>query len=136
VFAVGTGWTRCVQTVTLPDLTGRTLAPGHYLALRLTVPASSAAPTVELADVQLEPGPVATPFERRPCSLEAALCARYFQSKTVRTENGARHIGFSPMRAAPTVTLSAGAASHITPAGFELTHTTAADTTIDANAEL
>jgi len=135
-FAVGTGWSRCVQAVTLPDLTGRTLAAAHYLALRLTVPTSSAAPTVELADVQLEPGPLATPFERRPRSLEAALCARYFQRKTVRTENGNRHIGLSPMRAAPTVSLSAGSAAHITPAGFELTHTTAADSTVDAIAEL
>lgn len=135
-FAVDTSWTRCVQTVTLPDLTGRTLAAGHYLALRLTVPSSSAAPTLELADVQLEPGPVATPFERRPRALEAALCARYFQKMTVRSENGDRPIGLSPMRAAPTVTLGAGSAAHITPHGFELTHTTAADSAVEAIAEL
>jgi hypothetical protein len=32
-----------------------------------------------LTGVQLEPGPVATPFERRPIGTELALCQRYFQ---------------------------------------------------------
>jgi hypothetical protein len=31
-----------------------------------------------VTDVQLEPGPVATPFERRPIGTELALCQRYF----------------------------------------------------------
>jgi hypothetical protein len=34
---------------------------------------------LELLDVQLEPGPVATPFERRPIGTELALCQRYFE---------------------------------------------------------
>ena len=29
-------------------------------------------------DVQLEPGPVATPFEHRPIATELALCQRYY----------------------------------------------------------
>ncbi len=32
-----------------------------------------------LTGVQLEPGPVATPFERRPYGTELALCQRYYQ---------------------------------------------------------
>jgi hypothetical protein len=32
-----------------------------------------------ITDVQLEPGAVATPFERRPIGTELALCQRYFQ---------------------------------------------------------
>ena len=33
-----------------------------------------------VTDVQLESGPVATPFERRPIGTELALCQRYFQT--------------------------------------------------------
>ena len=33
----------------------------------------------DLARVQLEPGPVATPFEHRPITTELALCQRYYQ---------------------------------------------------------
>jgi hypothetical protein len=62
---------------------------------------------------QLEPGPVATPFERRSYGLELALCQRYFY----RTDKGFSLQGYSgggganvyahisfpvPMRAAPT----------------------------------
>jgi len=37
--------------------------------------------------VQLEPGPVATPFERRPIGAELALCQRYYQH-TIRAQIG------------------------------------------------
>ena len=32
-----------------------------------------------ITGVQLEPGPVATPFEHRPIGLELSLCQRYYQ---------------------------------------------------------
>jgi hypothetical protein len=134
--ALTTGWTRCTRTLTLPGLSGRTLAAAHYIALRLTVPSASAAPTLEFADVQLESGPAATPFERRPHALELALCQRYLQAKTVRAADGSRHIPLAPMRAAPTLTLGAGTGAHITRDGFELTYTSAADCTVQAHAEL
>ena len=35
-----------------------------------------------MTGVQLEPGPVATPFEHRPYGTELALCQRYYQSFT------------------------------------------------------
>ena len=36
--------------------------------------------TTDFKEVQLEPGPVATPFEHRPIGTELALCQRYFCS--------------------------------------------------------
>ena len=36
--------------------------------------------TWTIGNVQLEPGPVATPFERRPIGTELALCQRYYES--------------------------------------------------------
>jgi len=61
-------------------------AAGTYVASPLVVTSLSAGAntTVEfgagtLGRVQFEPGPVATPFERRPLSTELALCQRYFE---------------------------------------------------------
>ena len=41
---------------------------------------SSAGTWVEIANVQLELGSVATPFEQRPVGLELSLCQRYYQT--------------------------------------------------------
>jgi hypothetical protein len=46
-----------------------------------------------LTGVQLEPGPVATPFERRPIGTELALCQRYFQVLTALRLAGNTTIG-------------------------------------------
>lgn len=40
---------------------------------------SSVVNTLNIASVQLEAGPVATPFERRPIGMELALCQRYYE---------------------------------------------------------
>jgi len=64
--------------------------------------------------IQVELGPVATPFERRPTALEMALCQRYYQYNelqlafTYRINNNESQRGFGipivpTMRAAPTV---------------------------------
>jgi hypothetical protein len=66
-----------------------------------------------LTDVQLEPGTVATPFERRSYGQELALCQRYYQHKvptwgTSRsTDNFIHSQSFfkSTMRITPTLTL-------------------------------
>ena len=43
--------------------------------------------TPRIAQVQLEPGPVATPFEHRPCGTELALCQRYFYDANLDSGN-------------------------------------------------
>jgi hypothetical protein len=68
-----------------------------------------------VTDVQLEPGPIATPFEQRPIGTELALCQRYYEvfgpmtmmfpwgsaTQTVRS-----HSSFAvTKRAAPTITM-------------------------------
>ena len=58
---------------------------------------------IKYYNIQLEEGPIATPFEQRPIGLELALCQRYYQKR-------AMYVGATPssmridMRAAPTIT--------------------------------
>ena len=65
-----------------------------------------------VSNPQLEPGPVATAFERRPIALELAMCKRYFQwvpyglSYTQTTASAQfieTAIGWAEMRATPTL---------------------------------
>ena len=69
--------------------------------------------TWTVGNVQLEPGPVATPFERRPIGAELALCQRYFYKTdkgfslqgygTITGSNNYTHMTHpTTMRAAPT----------------------------------
>lgn len=131
---LSTDWARIVRTVTLPDISGQTLGDGHGLRVNLRLPAQLSG-EIDIACVQVEAGGVATPFERRPAALELALCRRYFERLSVRTENGARHIPLAPKRIAPSVTVSTGSAGHVTPNGFELTYTAPDDCDIEADAE-
>ena len=46
-----------------------------------------------VTDVQLEPGPVATPFEQRPIGTELALCQRYFETGNLNIRRGSSEAG-------------------------------------------
>ena len=86
--------------------------------------------TWTIGNVQLEPGTVATPFERRSTGQELALCQRYFQSyasTTFRAEGYFTASGstFSltsafctSMRTAPTISSSYSTSSNITNGPF------------------
>ena len=114
-----------------------TLDPAVEQGMALRILRTNTEPaTTRITGVQIEPGGAATPFEHRPAALEEALCRRYFEAKTVRSENGSRHIALAPKRIVPAVTVSAGAPSHVTEDGFELADTAAQDSDIAADAEL
>ena len=67
----------------------------------------------DLVDVQIELGPLATPFEQRSYGQELALCQRYFcggpSGATLNVTGATANVSFStffpvPMRAVPTIT--------------------------------
>jgi hypothetical protein len=73
-------------------LSGKTIGTNHYVGVTFMVPINSTY-TFDLAQVQFEPGPVATPFERRSYGQELALCQRYF----VIYRGDASTTGFAPI---------------------------------------
>jgi hypothetical protein len=59
--------------------TGSWLAGSFYVSTTSTQWAKTTGNFINITDLQLEEGSVATPFERRPIGVELALCQRYYQ---------------------------------------------------------
>jgi hypothetical protein len=103
-------WNRVSRTVTIPTLTPNAGTRCLVVTLRI----SGATGASFWTGVQLEPGPVATPFEHRPIGTELALCQRYYQvggSGLALTNNSSRLKGggftfATRMRANPTMTIN------------------------------
>ena len=87
--SIGTTWDRYSFTFTLPSIAGKTIGSNHSLILAIWMDAGSTyaartdtlgqqSGTFDFWGVQVEPGPVATPFEERPYGLELSLCQRYY----------------------------------------------------------
>ena len=127
-------WTKYTHTFTVPSDSGLTLtnaaASLEVKWMQFNSDTGTAAWELNLAQVQLELGDTATPFEHRSYGDELARCQRYFQTSftdspgTGNTSNvgivmaggsttgnsttflGPAHVQLSPsMRAAPTVTI-------------------------------
>jgi hypothetical protein len=100
--SIGTTFQKVTVTATVPSISGKTLGTNNddNLALLIWFDAGSSfnartdtlgqqSGTFDIAQVQVEPGPVDTPFERRPIGTELALCQRYFnKSYAVGTNPG------------------------------------------------
>jgi hypothetical protein len=89
---LSTSWQKVTVTATVPSISGKTLGTNgnSWLQFNIWFDAGSdlnartdslgqQSGTFDIAQVQIEPGPVATPFEQRPIGTELALCQRYFQ---------------------------------------------------------
>jgi len=90
--ALTTSWQKFTITANIPSISGKTLGTNNndYLASSFWFDAGSdfnarinslgqQSGTFDIAQVQLEAGSVATPFEMRPLGTELALCQRYYQ---------------------------------------------------------
>lgn len=123
-------WQKKTITVTIPTIVGKTLGTDgvhtSYTGMIFWFDAGSSfssrvanlgqqSGTFDIAQVQLEEGSVATPFEQRPYGLELSLCQRYYEvgyaliiaraiSATSFTSSG--HSYFVPKRIIPTLSFS------------------------------
>ena len=78
-FTIGTSWAKYTYTQTLPSISGKTISGGDdHLEVQLEF-TDSGTFTFDIAQVQLETGTVATPFEHRSYGEELALCQRYYE---------------------------------------------------------
>ncbi len=122
--AITTSWQLFSYTLTLPSISGKTLGSDNNNRLDFVIRMPlNATFNIDIAQVQVEPGPVATTFERRPIGIELDLCRRYYQyygaaDMSANTGSGryansaanydAGNVTLNPeMRVAPNVTQSA-----------------------------
>jgi len=131
---LSTSWTRFRFTVSVPSISGKTLgtAGDDYFQLNFWTSAGSTFNsrtgslgiqniTADFWGVQIEAGPVATPFQQRPIGIELQLCQRYYQRYTSTAGDQAFAAGvflsstqplgaftFPVMRASPTFSFSNG----------------------------
>jgi hypothetical protein len=114
-----TSWQKFTYSIDVPSISGKTVAGGDdNISFRIGNP-NTEIWDMDIAQVQVEKGSVATDFEVRPIAEELALCQRYYQYSSTGSRyviNGALQSStdfrcFIPlhiqMRATPTVTLGA-----------------------------
>jgi hypothetical protein len=90
--ALTTSWQKFTVKVDVPSISGKTLGTNNddFLGMVFWLDAGSTfdsrtntlgqqSGTFDIAQVQLEAGDVATPFEERPIGTELALCQRYYE---------------------------------------------------------
>ena len=88
---LSTSWQKVTVTANIPSISGKTLGSDNNSRLGLDIYFDAGSDfnartdslgqqsgTFDIAQVQVEPGPVDTPFERRSIGTELALCQRYF----------------------------------------------------------
>jgi hypothetical protein len=107
-----TSWQRFEKTFTVPTVNGTNNVAGLEIG--------NIDRDFYITGVQLEAGPVATPFERRPIGTELALCQRYYEVAPLRSQvdigtNASSNIiatayYMATKRALPTITLPANPA--------------------------
>ena len=84
---ITTSWQKFTFQLDIPSLTGATLGASNvsYLAIEILSPSShTGAFDMFIAQVQLEEGTSATPFEQRQIGTELSLCQRYFNTLSPR----------------------------------------------------
>ena len=137
--SIGTVFQRHTLSFAVPSISGQTIGTNgdDYLALVFKSPGGVAF-TFDISRVQLEEGPVATPFESRPAVLEELLASPTYQSIPAQLAAGDLWIGFPvPTRgSAPSVLASVGTVVASTRLGALINHNANAATVVTVEDEL
>ena len=99
--ALTTSWAKYTITVDIPSISGKTLGTGgdDYLQFLFWFDSGSdfnarsaslgqQSGTFDIAQVQIEEGTAATPFEMRPYGMELSLCQRYYLHQMAANATG------------------------------------------------
>ena len=78
-YSLTTSWQKFTFNVVLPSISGKTIGTSSYLYIAFirSLPASNV--DIDIAQMQLEIGDTATPFEHRSFGEELSLCQRYYE---------------------------------------------------------
>jgi hypothetical protein len=120
-YTVTTTWQKFTYTQAMSSLTGKTIGTNNNDMMwpAIWCP-TNAAGTLQLANIKLEEGLIATPFQKRPIQVDLALCQRYYvkyNGTAATTVFGPVYVyaataGIAyiatpqPMRSTPTLTIS------------------------------
>jgi hypothetical protein len=97
-FNITTSWARYTYTIALGSISGKTIGTNSYLNIQPILTEDALAHTIDIWGVQLEVGPVATPFQTATGTIqgELAACYRYFQKfGGTQINESFPYIGFS-----------------------------------------
>lgn len=108
--ALTTAWQKITHTVTISSAASETA--GYVTIYLIYLPTNTPAVSFDVAQVQLEVGSVASPFEVRPYGMELQFCQRYYQVMNAQIDTAQNGTSYSyaswffktTMRAVPTVT--------------------------------
>ena len=100
--ALTSTWQKFTVTISMPSIAGKTITGNGYLQFVIWYDAGTTfnsytnslghqSGTFDIAQVQLEAGSIATPFEQRPYTVELALCQRHCYR---RDFSGTQTVGF------------------------------------------
>lgn len=125
-----TSWQKFIATISIPSIAGKTIGADSRLELTFDIKEGAVgsnlnSDSIDIAQVQLEAGSVATPFERRPVGTELALCQRYYETGDCGgvsyASSGAAYQRFwcpyTQKRTYPSVTLTKTGGTATSPAG-------------------
>jgi hypothetical protein len=113
-FALSTSWKKFTGTVLVPSASGKTLGSNNNDHIDMFINLPTTAPySIDIAQVQLNSGDTALPFQPRNIEDEARLCRRFWQfldTARARYADASSAVcftrDFQPMRAIPAVTIT------------------------------